>query len=53
MTLCSAVSQRMAERGVLSNQTAPKTLPEFELGLKRRLTFQLGELKPSSKRRPT
>ena len=36
MTLCSAVSQRMAERGVLSNQEAPKSLPEIERGDNRR-----------------
>jgi len=36
MTLCSAVSQRMAERGVLSNQEAPKSLPEIDLGGNRR-----------------
>jgi hypothetical protein len=36
MTLCSAVSQRMAERGVLSNQEAPKSPPEIEPGDNRR-----------------
>jgi len=36
MPLCSAVSQRMAESGVLSTQEAPKSLPEIELGGKRR-----------------
>jgi len=36
MPLCSAVPQRMANSGVLSTQEAPKSLPEIELGGKRR-----------------